>query len=82
MEYAIGNFVFMVFFFIIGLIIYVFVARWVFKINKIIDLQEKQIYILTMMARQNGVPGEALDSVLGSSVDPKWKKYLTGYEKQ
>jgi ammonia channel protein AmtB len=81
MEYAIGNLVFMIFLFIIGLILYVVIARWVFKINKLVDLQERQIYILTMIARQQGVPGEALDSALGNSVDKLYKSYLTGFEK-
>lgn len=81
MEYAIGNLVFMIFFFIIGLILYVVIARWVFKINKIVDLQQRQIYLLTMIAKQNGVPGEALDSALGDSVEKLWKKWLTGHDK-
>lgn len=76
MDGIIGFFVF-----IISVIIWAVLARWVFKVNEMMDLQKRQIYILTMIARQQGVPGEALDKALGDSVDKLWKKYLTGHEK-
>jgi hypothetical protein len=76
MDGIIGFFVF-----IISVIIWAVLARWVFKVNEMMDLQKRQIYILTMIARQQGVAPEALDSALGDSVDKLWRKYLTGYEK-
>lgn len=65
---------------IVSFFIGILVARWAFRINEMISLQKKQISLLTMIARQQGVPGEALDFVLADSIDSHAKKYLTGVD--
>lgn len=66
------------FFAIIMFILAFIISRWVFRVNEIVDLQKRQIYILTMMAKKSGVPPEALSNALGDAVDPLWKKYAVG----
>jgi hypothetical protein len=60
MDYAsgfiIGYLIFAFIFFIIG----VFITRWIFRINTIIRLQEKQYAVFMLMARKMNVDKDEL----------------------
>jgi len=48
--------IFIIIFFIIG----VFITRWIFRIDKIVKLQEKQYAVFTLIAAKMGVNKEDL----------------------
>lgn len=55
-----------VFCFFIG----VFITRWLFKIDTIVEHMQQQTRILAKMAKQQGVPENELRSVLGLKAEP------------
>jgi presenilin-like A22 family membrane protease len=55
MGYASGFIIGYIFFAFLFFIIGVFITRWIFRINKIIRLQEKQYAVFTLMAMKMNV---------------------------
>jgi hypothetical protein len=60
MDYASGFIIGYLLLVFIGFIIGVFITRWIFRIDKIVKLQEKQYAVFVLMARKMNVDKDEL----------------------
>lgn len=49
----------------IGLLVYISLVRYVFRIDTQVHNQEKIIKLLEILAKQNGMPTEELNTIMG-----------------